>query len=107
MWIFTTIGFYSVVAHADDANTMVIRARVREDLDALRRHHLPDLESAPGGDSGYPFRAMVSRDEWEHALQQLALSIDYTDDEAMHRLQSPASGNSSRSGSTDSEHHLG
>ena len=107
MWIFTTSGFFSVVAHADDANTMVIRARVREDLVALRRHHLPDLEIGPGADSGYPFRAMVSRDEWEHAAQQLAQGIDYTDDAAMQRLQSAASGKSSRSGSTASEHHLG
>ncbi len=107
MWITTTIGFFSVVAHADDANTMVIRARVREDLDSLRRHHLPDLEIGPGADSGYPFRAMVSRDEWEHALQQLAQAVDYTDDAAMHRLQSAASGKRSRSGGAASEHHLG
>ena len=107
MWIFSTIGFFSVVAHADDAGTIVIRARVREDLDALRRHHLPDLEIGPGGGGGYPFCAMVSRDEWEHAAQQMALAIDYTDDAAMQRLQSSASGNSSRSSGAESEHHLG
>ena len=105
MWLYTTIGFFSVVAHRDDPRTILIRARSREDLDALRRHHLPDLEIAQG--THYPFEALVSRDEWEHAAQQLAQGVDYFDDEAMQRLQSPARGNNSRSASADSEHHLG
>ena len=105
MWLYTTIGFFSVVAHRDDPGTILIRAHAREHLDALRRHHLPDLEIA--GDGDYGFRALVSRDEWEHAAQQLAQGVDYPDDEAMQRLQSAASGNSSRSSAADSEHHLG
>ena len=105
MWLFTTIGFFSVVAHRDDPRAILIRARVREDLEALRRHHLPDLQIDEAGDHTY--EALVSRDEWEHAAQQLAQAIDYFDDAAMQRLQSLASGNSSRSDATDSEHHLG
>lgn len=107
MWIFTRIGFFSIVAHADDGNAMVIHARLRDDLDALRLHHLPDLEILEGAAGGYPYRALVSRDEWEHALQQLGKDVDYTDDDAMHRVQAAASGNSSRSDPTESEHHLG
>jgi hypothetical protein len=106
MWLFTTIGFFSVVAHRDDPDTILICAHVREHLDALRRHHLPDLEIA-ADDGTYAFRALVSRDEWEHAAQQLARGVDYPDDEAMQRLQSAASGNSSRSSAADGEHHLG
>ena len=105
MWLFTTIGFFSVVAHRDDPRTILIRARVREDLLALRRYHLPDLEIVEG--SEYPYEALASRDEWEHAAQQLAQDVDYFDDEAMQRLQSAANGNSSRSEPADSEHHLG
>ena len=127
MWLFTTIGFFSVVAHADDPRTILIRARVREDLDELRVHHLPDLEIVEGAGTDYAFRAFVSRDEGEHVAQQLAQSVDYpnfktavaerhSDERAhryyevwrvMHRLQSGASGKSSRSDTIDSEHHLG
>lgn len=127
MWLFTTIGFFSVVVHRDDPDTILIRARVREDLEALRRHHLPDMEVVEGGGTDYAFRAFVSRDEWEHVAQQLAREIDYPNFKTaaterqgrkrthpyyevwrvMHRVQSEASGKSERSSSIDSEHHLG
>ena len=127
MWLFTTIGFFSVVAHRDDPETILIRARVREDLERMRRHHLPDMEIVEGAGTDYAFRALVSRDEWEHVAQQLARGIDYPNfksavserhgaDRAhayydvwrvMHRVQSEASGNSPRNGGIDSEHHLG
>ena len=29
MWLFTTQGFYSVVAHRDDPETLIVRARTR------------------------------------------------------------------------------
>ena len=107
MWLHTTIGFFCVVAHRDDPGTILIRARTRKDLDALRRNHLPDLMIEPGADGRFPYEALVSRDEWEHAAGQMAQAIDYCGDEAMQRLQSLASGNSSRSDAADSEHHLG
>lgn len=101
--MFTTIGCFTVVAHEQDADTIVIRAPAREDLDALRRHHLPDLQIT--GD-----HALVSRDEWEHLALQLARAVDYREvDEArfMQRLQSVAAGSTSRSAAAESEHHLG
>ena len=105
MWLYTTIGFFSAVAHRDDPRAILIRARVREDLDALRRNHLPDLEITASGE--YAFEALVSRDEWEFAVCRMAQAIDYFDEGAMQRLQSDASGNSSRSDAADSEHHFG
>lgn len=127
MWLFTTIGFFSVVSHRDAAHTVVIRSRVREDLEALRTHHLPDLEIVANAGTDYAFRAFVSRDEWEHAAQQLARDVDYPNFKdavaarqgsarahayleiwaTMHRLQETAAGKSSRSAGSDSEHHLG
>jgi hypothetical protein len=127
MWLFTTCGFFSVVAHRDEPDTIVVRARLREDLEALRVHHLPDMEIVEGGGTDYAYRAFVSRDEWEHIAQQLARGIDYPNFKTavserrgpdlahpyyevwrvMHRVQSEASGKSSRSGAVDSEHHLG
>ncbi len=73
MWMFTTIGFFSIVAHEGDVETIVIRAHAREDLERLRRNHLPDLEILDGP------CAYVSRDEWEHAAQGLAAGIDYSE----------------------------
>ena len=77
MWLFTSIGFFSVVA--DDANpdTVKIRARARTDLAALRAGYLPDLEIVESDHTDYRYRAFVLREEWEHAAHALAADIDY------------------------------
>ncbi len=77
MWLVTSIGFFSVVAHRDDRHTVVVRARARGDLEALRKRYLPDLEIAETEDGDYRFRALLERSEWEHAAQRLAADIDY------------------------------
>ena len=77
MWLFTTIGFFSVVEDADHPDTLKVRARVREDLEALRQRHLPDLEIIESDHTDYRYRAFVARDEWAHAAQMLAVGIDY------------------------------
>jgi hypothetical protein len=43
MWMITTIGFFSVVQDHDDPDRLLVRARVREDLERLRDEYLPDL----------------------------------------------------------------
>lgn len=121
MWIFTTIGFFSVIAHPEEPRTLIVRTRAREDLENLRREHLPDLEILENGGTDYAFRTFISRDEWEHAAQQMANAIDYPNFkdavvakqgferagfyvevwEVMQRLQSAAKGSRSRSGSAD------
>lgn len=121
MWIFSAIGFFSVVTHPERPEAVLIRARVREDLEALRWHHLPDLEIEVDVLGDYRFRACVARDEWEHAAQGMAAELDYPNFReavaqrqgreraarylevwrAMHRLQSAASGNGSRSPAVD------
>ena len=76
MWLFTTQGFYSVVADRDDPERVLVRARAREDIEALRRQ-IPGIEpfSEPGSD--YRWRAFVLRSEWEEAISRLAAEIDY------------------------------
>ena len=76
MWIVTTQGFYSVVADRDDPDRVLVRARVREDLEALKRQ-IPDLEIFEDRDADYRWRARVSREDWSHAAAQLAREIDY------------------------------
>lgn len=77
MWLFTDIGFFSVVAHRDRRDTLLVRARARKDLQALRDRHLPDLELHENAGSDYRWRAYVFRSDWEHIAAALAASIDY------------------------------
>lgn len=56
---------------------VTVRARVREDLDALREF-IPTIEVIGGEGTDYAFRAHVLRDDWEEAIADLAAEIDYT-----------------------------
>lgn len=77
MWILTTIGFFSVVAHRDDPNLMIVRARTREDIEALSDRYLPVSEIDEETGTDYPFRIFVTRDEFERVAAALAREIDY------------------------------
>jgi hypothetical protein len=77
MWLFTSIGFFSVVEDEEHSGALKIRARAQEDLEALRDRYLPDLEILRTEHTDYRFRAVVARDEWAHAAQALATDIDY------------------------------
>jgi hypothetical protein len=77
MWLFTTIGFFSVVQKTGESE-LTVRARVRADLDRLREKYLPELtptESGTGTD--YPHRGRVSHEAFARALGQLARDIQY------------------------------
>lgn len=76
MWLLTTRGFYSVVAdHYEDGHVLV-RARVREDLEALA-DLIPGLVVQETPTRDYRFRALVDRAAWEDAVTALAQDIDY------------------------------
>lgn len=76
MWVTSTRGFYSAVAHRDAPELVLVRARVREDLQALGELIGP-LEILATPDADYPFRAAVPRERWSAALVLLAAEIDY------------------------------
>ena len=76
MWVLTPRGFYSVVADRDDDAFLLVRARVRADLDHLR-DLLPDLRPWHDPDADYAWRARVERREWAFALGMMAGEIDY------------------------------
>ena len=76
MWLITTRGFYSVVEHRDDPDVLLVRARAREDLEALSPL-IPDLEIVEHAGSDYRFRASVARGDWQEVLEQLTAEIDY------------------------------
>ena len=77
MWLFTTLGFYSVVADRDDASRVLVRARARADLEALVADHLPGAQIVEHAGSDYRFRVIVPRREWERAARELAARLDY------------------------------
>ena len=76
MWLFTTQGFYSVIAHRRDPDRLLVRARAREDLEALR-DQIPDMRISSDRTADYRWRAVVTRAEWVAAIAQLATEIDY------------------------------
>ena len=76
MRVLTTQGFYSVVAHRDDPDKLIVRARRREDLQALREQ-IPHLRIFGDSSADYRWRAVVTRAEWVMACALLGDSVDY------------------------------
>ena len=64
------------VAHPDRADLVLVRARVREDLESLSELTGPlEIVHTPRPD--YAFRAEMSRERWSATLIQLAAETDY------------------------------
>lgn len=78
MWVFTTVGFFSVVEKFDNPKTLVVRARVRTDLDELRKQFIPKLgitRATKGTD--YPYRATCSRSVFSNGLKRIVKALTY------------------------------
>lgn len=91
MWLQTKYGFYSVIEHRDDPDTLMVRARSRKDLVALCQvaaELRDDYTSAeaegfdvecivdtPNAD--YAHRLIVSRKGWMDVSLRLMRDIDY------------------------------
>lgn len=89
MWIFTKYGFYSAVCarHGDgghhqpvDPNRVMVRARVRNYLEALK-DRFPDLlggcEIKEFLGTDYAFRYFVDKPVWSQAVAELTEDLDY------------------------------
>ena len=77
MWLFTTIGFFSVVKK-DGEHHLTVRARSSADLDRLRTSFMPELSATitkKGTD--YPFRATINRQAFAKGMARIGESIDY------------------------------
>jgi hypothetical protein len=82
MWIFTKEGFFSVTELPQSRDVVLIRARTREDLEALIGgmyneacwHRFPILETPT---SDYRWRAVLNRDEVADHVSGLVRTIDY------------------------------
>lgn len=90
MWIFTTFGFFSVVQKKGQEH-LTVRARAREDLDALRSRYLPGLsKTIAHGGTDYPFRATVMHDEFAEAMVEIVRDVAYPNfkDQVLHEAGS-------------------
>ncbi len=77
MWLFTNIGFFSVVRKPGSAG-LTVRARVRADLDRLRERYLPELgpTQAKGG-TDYRWRATVTHSALAAAMGRIVMDLHY------------------------------
>lgn len=81
MWIFTDVGFFSIVRKPEDEDDgmVTIRARVRGDLERLREIYLPALgDIIEGGGTDYPFRARAKQSDFSEALRLIGENIGYS-----------------------------
>ena len=89
MWVFTKHGFYSAVCarqgdgkHGQpvDPDRIMVRARVREHLEALKAR-FPDLlgrcEIREFAGTDYAYRLFVAKSVWSQVLAGLADETDY------------------------------
>lgn len=78
MWIFTTIGFFSIVQKRGD-ELLTVRARARKDLDALRSQYLLSLsETVEGAGTDYRYRATVPRENLAEAMSLIVVDVTYS-----------------------------
>lgn len=80
MWLFTNIGFFSVVEKPYDIEQglITIRSRVRLDLEVLKTLYLPSMaEIIESDDADYRFRCRLNKRDFAEALPELIMNINY------------------------------
>ena len=76
MWLFTTDGFYSAVTVPEAPDTVVVRARAREDaLHLIEATGRGSLVETPHSD--YRFRVCLPQAMWAAYVAAAAEAIDY------------------------------
>jgi len=79
MWIFTNVGYISIVENSDNSNEVMLRARARKDLDTFRTLYLPT--NAPKvkfyQTNDYPYRITIKKEDCALAMANAVRNIDY------------------------------
>lgn len=89
MWLFTTKGFYSVVEHRDDPDKLLVRCRVKADMEALIEY-MPWITPFEDKTADYRYRAIVPRRDWLSTMLELGDEIDYANfKKAVRKRQGP------------------
>ena len=80
MWIFTDVGFFSVVEKPEDrdARMLTVRSRVAADLDALREKFMPELgPTISGTGTDYRYRAKIAKAAFSEGMKRVSEAVDY------------------------------
>lgn len=77
MWIFTKIGFFSIVQHRDDRDQFLVRSRTRDDLVRLVDSISIKRDRIRETGTDYPFRVFITRDEMVTLAQELVAELNY------------------------------
>ena len=81
MWIFSTIGFFSIVTDSTRKGRILIRARTKTDIDNLFRSHRETCASMepPTSDEArdYRYRLSISKRDWMKLAAKLAEQVEY------------------------------
>lgn len=73
MWIVAKYGFLSIVQHDDDPGLLLVRARVKGDIE----HYFPGAEVSRDDMADYLYRAAIPRRLVAATLAQEVEKIDY------------------------------
>ena len=105
MWVFTETGFFSVVAYdpsrdglgvpapagAATDELLLARARVKDDLaQMLMALELPGSRAVSSQSADYPWRALITRQEWARFLTLETDRLDYVNFKARVEERSDA-----------------
>ena len=75
MWLFTSEGFVSVVAHSEKPDTLIVRARDEDSLLSLVEATGATLRHTPNND--YPYRIEALREAFSAWLEDQVSNLDY------------------------------
>ncbi|MHC1698600.1 MAG: hypothetical protein AB9919_11180 [Geobacteraceae bacterium] len=73
MWIFTSYGFLSIVAHKEHQEMLLVRARFFGHI----QHLFPGAEVNRTDDADYLYRAIIPRKEVSEVISRMVANIDY------------------------------
>ena len=90
MWLFTSEGFVSVVAHTEKPDTLLVRGRDEDSLLSLVGATGATLRQTPSND--YPYRIEVLREAFSAWLADQVFNLDYTNYKAHMWSQRPEFG---------------
>jgi hypothetical protein len=75
MWVFTKDGFFSVVENQDDGDCLMVRGRIKEDMQRLGSKFKVELRATPKAD--YAYRFVVPRTVWAGYIWNATMELDY------------------------------
>ena len=75
MWIAMNDSFISIVADRNDELSVVVRARVKEDLESLFKEHVDDIVETD--DSDYRFRLFLDQHYVAMTIEERIININY------------------------------